>query len=102
MTTAKCKHRWTDWSFHGPKRVMQVRSCWNCPALQQRKSPAIRKGLDLENVAAYLSNGWKRYVKLFGVPPNGTVLQFLALLELSCVDDWQTLKGESKSPKVMK
>lgn len=43
MTSAKCEHRWTDWSYHGPKYIMQVRSCWNCPAVQTRKDPAQRK-----------------------------------------------------------
>lgn len=53
--------------------------------------------LDMDNVAAHLSDGWRRYVELFGEPPHGTIKQFLALLELSSVDDWQTMKVHSQS-----
>lgn len=60
------------------------------------KKNSLKETLDLESVAAYLSGGWQRYVELFGEPPHGTIKQFLALLELSHVDFWQTMRGRSK------
>lgn len=45
--------------------------------------------LDIQHVAASLSDGWRRYVELFGEPPHGTIKQFLALLEFSSMDGWR-------------
>lgn len=56
---------------------------------------AKRNKLDLEWIAANLADGWNRYVRLFGEPPHGTILQMLGLLELSHVDQWRTVKRKT-------
>ena len=48
--------------------------------------------LDKQNVAAFLSDGWRRYTELYGEPPHGTIRQILAMLELSYMDQWQVEK----------
>lgn len=97
MTKTKCTpHRWGEWFYHGPKRIMQIRSCWDCPAQQRRKDPTITKEkLDIASVAVFLSDGWRRYVHAFGVPPAGTAQQFRAMLELSYMDQWRVVSDES-------
>lgn len=67
------------------------------PKKDARNEEAER--LDLQSVAAYLSDGWRRYVELFGEPPHGGTKQFLALLELSYVDRWQTVKVKSSGSR---
>ena len=59
------------------------------------KSRPLKQKLDLQNVAAHLSDGWMRYTEFFGVTPHGTIKQFLAMLELSHVDQWQTVSRKS-------
>lgn len=99
---AKCIHfhRWGDWHYHGPKRIMQIRSCLNCPAQRQRKDPTITKEkLDIAAVAVFLADGWRRYVHAFGVPPQGTAQQFRAMLELSYMDQWRIVGDEPQKER---
>lgn len=100
-STAKCKtHRWNDWSYHGPKRIMQIRSCWDCSTQQQRKDPTITKErLDIASVAVFLADGWRRYVHAFGTVPQGTAQQFRAMLEMSYMDQWRTVSDEPQEGK---
>ena len=62
------------------------------------KRHPLKQKLDFQNVAAHLSDGWRRYTELFGCPPNGTIKQFLAVLELAHVDQWETV-GRKSSEK---
>ena len=59
----------------------------------------LKQKLDLQNVAAHLSDGWRRYTELFGEPPHGTIKQFLAVLDLSHVEHWQTMNPKSSEGK---
>jgi hypothetical protein len=59
----------------------------------------MKERLDKQSVAAYLSDGWRRYVDLFGEPPHGTIRQFLGLLELSYMERWQTAQDVSSAPR---